>query len=90
MTAHGDQHNESDIVHAHVLCLFVIPLFLFLFFFYNLFQCLCYQCMSAVAAPGTCYDTYQVYFMDKLSPRPNADPFPRSCMFIVNPPWELK
>lgn len=89
MTAHGDHHNESDIVHAHVLCLFVILLFLFLFFlqFITMF---CYQCMSPVAAPETCYDTYQVYSMDKFRLRPNADPISRSCMFTVNPLWELK
>ena len=90
MAAHGDQHNKNDIVHADVLCLFVILLFLFLFFFYNLSQCFCYQCMPAVAAPGTCYDTYQIYFMDKFSLRPNADPQLRSCMYTVNPLWELK
>ena len=32
MAAHGDQLNKNDIVHADVLCLFVILLFLFLFF----------------------------------------------------------
>ena len=55
---------------------------LFFYFFFSFFL----QFISMfllpvyVAAPGTCYDTYQIYFMDKFSLRRNADPQLRSCM----------